>query len=97
MPFQGTFDLDMRGSMSDWDAVPPHRALAGGPEHARRPLRRHRPRRVVAVRRADRDADAVDNFFGLVRSHVEDTAKVLRARTRCGWSSPTTAAGSAER
>ena len=35
------------------------------------------------------------NFFGLERYYVEGTEAIPPGTTRCGWSSPTTAAGSA--
>ena len=39
-------------------SLPPGQGAGGRAERARRPLRRHRPCGLVAVRRADRDADA---------------------------------------
>ena len=35
------------------------------------------------------------NFFGLERTYVEGTRAIPPGTTRCAWSSPTTAAGSA--
>ena len=54
-PFGGKIELDMRHSTPDWPAflTQSPRRLA---QRARRPVRRRRPRRQVAVRRPDMDA-----------------------------------------
>ena len=57
-PFRGEIKLDIRDSKPDWDAFLPGQGARGRAERARGALRRHRLRGVVAVRRADRDADA---------------------------------------
>ena len=57
-PFNGRIELDVRDSVADWSAFTADAAPEGAPERAGRALRRHRPGRVVALRRPDRDADA---------------------------------------
>ena len=57
-PFKGMIKLDVRDSVPDWDALHAAARARGRAERAGRPLRRHRPGRLVAVRRADQHADA---------------------------------------
>ena len=57
-PFKGKIELDIRDSTPDWEAFLPGQGARGRAQRARRALRRHRAGRLVAVRRADRDADA---------------------------------------
>ena len=54
--FQGKIELDVRDSTPDWEAFLPGKAPDRSPERARRAVRRHRPGRMVAVRRADQHA-----------------------------------------
>ena len=54
----GRIKLDIRDSKPDWDAFLRRQGARGRAERARGALRRHRAGGVVAVRRADRDADA---------------------------------------
>ena len=56
--FKGKIKLDIRDSTPDWTAFLRRQGARGRAERARRPLRRHRPGGVVAVRRADQHADA---------------------------------------
>ena len=57
-PFKGTIKLDVRDSVADWEPYLPAKAPAGCTEHPVRPVRRHRPGRVVALRRRHQHADA---------------------------------------
>ena len=55
--FNGVINLDVRDSVADWGPYLAEEAPRGRAERADRALRRHGPGGVVAVRRADRDAD----------------------------------------
>ena len=55
--FKGEIKLDVRESTPDWEAFLADKAPGGRAERARRPLRRHRPGGVVALRRAHQHAD----------------------------------------
>ncbi len=59
-PFKGIIKLDVRDSVPDWEPYLPAQAPPGSAEHPVRALRRHRSRRVVAVRRRHQHADAAE-------------------------------------
>ena len=87
-PFKGTIKLDVRDSRSRLGrrSFRP-RAPDGAPNVLDRPLRRHGPRGVGAVRRADRDADA--EAARRQRPHVLASGTRRRsARRRARASSP---------
>ena len=59
-PFKGIIKLDVRDSVADWDALPAGQGAGGRTEHSVRAVRRHRPGRVVALRRRHQHADAAE-------------------------------------
>ena len=59
-PFKGMIKLDVRDSVPDWEPYLPTKAPAGRAERPVRAVRRHRPGRLVAVRRQHQHADAAE-------------------------------------